>query len=86
MAAPRTAGVRNMAQLQEIYRVIQESPGIYMPDLIRRLERPQNTVQSAVASLDLAGLLVSEHAGGALFPFRVISVEDSQLLWTQTRR
>lgn len=86
MAKPRTRGPQNIAQLREIYHIIQESPGIYMPDLVRRLGRPNNTVCSAVASLDLAGLLISEHMGGALFPFRVISIEDSIQLWTQTRQ
>lgn len=86
MGNPRTAGVKKLRNLQDIYRVVEQSPGIRAYRISKMLNRPSGTISSAMASMDLAGLFVSEDEGGFLYPFRISNPRDSQILYMQTRR
>ena len=86
MTKPRTAGAKNIAQLRAIYKTVCESPGICAYSVARKLNTPNGTINSAMASMDLAGYLVSQDRHGGLHPFRTIEQQDSRILWEQTRR
>ena len=71
--------------LQAVHAAIVEHPGLRMIDVAHAINKPRSTVQRALPSMDLAGLLLSENEHGELYPFRVISLCDAQDLWRAVR-
>ena len=86
MAVPKTAGVEDFESLQNIYRVVGETPGAYQVNIAARMDMLPGALYRQLASMDLAGLLLCEGGGGILYPFRVIDQKDAEILYAQTRR
>ena len=86
MTKPRTAGAKNISQLHAIYKAVCESPGIRAYSIAKKLNTANGTIYSAMASMDLAGFLVSQDGCGGLHPFRAIEQQNARILWEQTRR
>jgi Mn-dependent DtxR family transcriptional regulator len=61
---------KNVQRLEEIYRKIEEQPGMKAGFLARLLGLNRSEVTRALPALEEKGLLISEDVKGGLWPFR----------------
>lgn len=61
---------QNTQRLEEIYRKIEEQPGMKAGFLARLLGLNRSEVTRALPALEEKGLLISEDVKGGLWPFR----------------
>ncbi len=57
------------SELQEMYRTLQQSPGLSPTELARRLQVAPSTVQRRLPNMEEAGYLLSEDQKGGLWPY-----------------
>lgn len=61
---------RKQAEYEQMYRLIDENPGISPAELARQVGVDRATVQRRLPSIEEAGYLLSEDERGGLHPFK----------------